>query len=309
MFDAKTRTAIKINTNNFGDGLAGRGLGLNKTISELRPVVNNAIPVLANLASPETDFRGFFKGLPRASEEAAPVAEQQASAVDLDTFFTAWAGVARQLEEATAEGPTSLEQAIHSLPNQASLINNATEFMRLLRPSAADLVTVAPHLANAFAGRHDVNLAAATQLNSALAESSEALAKFGNNPVVTLAFEDFTQTVEVGNPVLAGVAPEQAKCNYWTLAFRNVASVESQRHRRRDCRARRLRARSERPQQRGLPLLGARERWLDRTRRWSGRQDHRQQPPAREPVPEREPPRASARSAKPARRTSSRARP
>ena len=30
------------------------------------------------------------------------------------------------------------------------------------------------------------------------------------------------------NPVLAGVAPEQAKCNYWTLAFRNVASLESE---------------------------------------------------------------------------------
>jgi len=228
MFDEKTRQAIKVNTNNFGDGLANRGLGLNKTISELRPVVNNAIPVLANLSSPQTDFKGFFKGLLRASEQAAPVAEQQAAQyVYLDTFFTAWAGVAKQLEEATAEGPKSLEQAIHSLPNQASLINNATEFMHLLRPSAADLVTVAPHLAHGFE-EGTTNLAAATQLNQALAESSEALAKFGNNPVVTLAFEAFTQTVEVGNPVLAGVAPEQAKCNYWTLAFRNVASVESE---------------------------------------------------------------------------------
>ncbi len=39
MFDKPTRTAIKINTNNFGDGLAGRGLGLNNTIAELRPLV------------------------------------------------------------------------------------------------------------------------------------------------------------------------------------------------------------------------------------------------------------------------------
>ena len=228
MFDKKTRQAIKINTNNFGNGLAGRGLGLNKTIAELRPVVNNAIPVLNNLASPQTDFRGFFKGLLRASEQAAPVAEAQAAQyVYLDTFFTAWAGVSKQLEEATAGGPASLEQAIHSLPNQASLINNATEFMHLLRPSAADLVTVAPPLAHTFK-EGSKNLVAATQLNDVLAESAEALRNFGNNPVVTLAFEDFTNTVEVGNPVLAGVAPEQAKCNYWTLAFRNVASVESE---------------------------------------------------------------------------------
>jgi hypothetical protein len=88
-------------------------------------------------------------------------------------------------------------------------------------------VTVAPSLGHAFKVGA-VNLAAATQLNSALAGSAEALAKFGNSPIVTLAFEDFTHTVEVGNPVLAGVAPEQAKCNYWTLAFRNVASLESE---------------------------------------------------------------------------------
>jgi hypothetical protein len=99
--------------------------------------------------------------------------------------------------------------------------------MHLLRPSAADLKTVAPPLGHAFK-EGAVNLAAATELNSKLAESSEALAQFGQNPVVTLAFEDFTQTLEVGNPLLAGVAPEQEKCNYWTLAFRNVASLESE---------------------------------------------------------------------------------
>ncbi len=43
--------------------------------------------------------------------------------------------------------------------------------------------------------------------------------------MVPLAFEDFTQTLEIGNPLLAGIAPEQANCNYWTLAFRNLASL------------------------------------------------------------------------------------
>ena len=37
MFDKPTRTAIKVNTNNFGDGLAGRGTGLNQVIHELPP--------------------------------------------------------------------------------------------------------------------------------------------------------------------------------------------------------------------------------------------------------------------------------
>ena len=99
--------------------------------------------------------------------------------------------------------------------------------MHLLRPSASSLRTVAPQLGHAFTVGA-VNLAAATALNTRLAESSQALAEFAQNPVVSLAFEDFAQTLEIGNPLLAGLAPEQANCNYLTLAFRNLASLESE---------------------------------------------------------------------------------
>ncbi len=185
--------------------------------------------MLNNLASPQTGFGELFKALDRVAAQSAPVAEAQASYyVDLDTFFTAFASVTKSLEEATEGGPASLQQAIYSLPRQAPLIENATEFMHLLRPSAASLVTVAPPLGHAFK-EGAINLAAASHgLNSRLGESSESLAKFGENPVVKLAFEDFTQTLEVGTPLLQGIAPAQAKCNYWTLAFRNVASLESE---------------------------------------------------------------------------------
>jgi virulence factor Mce-like protein len=227
MFDTPTRLALKVDTNEFGNGLAGRGLGLNNTIAELRPLVTHAIPVLHNLASPQTALREFFIALERASGQAAPVAEQQGALyVDLDTFFTAFAGASRSLEEATEGGPASLEQAIHSLPFQAPLLIKTTRFMHLLRPSAAALVTVAPRLGHAFT-EGAVNLKAATSLNQELAENAQALQAFGQNPVVQLGLEDFTQTLQYGYPLLAGIAPEQALCNYWTLAFRNVASLES----------------------------------------------------------------------------------
>jgi virulence factor Mce-like protein len=228
MFNKPTRTAIKINTNNFGDGLAGRGLGLNNTIHELRPLVTNAIPVLRNLALPATGLHELFVALDRVASQTAPIAETQAEYFsDLDTFFKAWASVTPSLEAATRGGPASLEQAIYSLPHEAPFYENAAEFMRLLRPSASALRTVAPQLGHAFSVGA-VNLAAATNLNTRLAESSQALAEFAHNPVVSLAFEDFTETLEIGNPLLAGVAPEQVNCNYWTLAFRNLASLESE---------------------------------------------------------------------------------
>jgi virulence factor Mce-like protein len=228
MFDHRTRTAIKINTNNFGDGLAGRGLGLNETIATLRPLVKHAIPVLHNLASPKTGLRQLFAALDRSAAETAPVADALATQwTDLDTFFTAFAGVTKSLEEATEDGPASLRQATHSLPYEAPFVRNFTEFMHLLRPSAAALKTVAQPLGHAFK-EGAVNLAAATALNSRLTEASEALSGFGQNPVVTLAFEDFTKTLEVGTPLVAGLAPEQAKCNYLSLAFRNLASLQSE---------------------------------------------------------------------------------
>jgi virulence factor Mce-like protein len=228
MFDKPTRTAIKQNTNNFGDGLAGRGLGLNNTIHELKPLVTAAVPVLRNLAAPSTGLRELFVALDRAASQTAPVAEANAAGWrDIDTFFKAFASVTPSLEAATERGPASLQQGTHSLAYEAPFIEKATEFMHLLRPSAADLRTVAPPLGHAFA-EGAVNLKAATALNTELAESSEALKSFAENPVSELGLEDFTQTLEVGNPLLAGIAPEQSVCNYLTLAFRNVANLESE---------------------------------------------------------------------------------
>src|SRR5262249_18366116 len=130
----------------------------------------------------------------------------------------------RALEEATVGGPPALEQAIFSLPHQARLLENATEFMRLLRPSAAALITVAPPLAHAVSVGA-VNLRAATALNTELAASAKALQPSAETPVVTLARADSPDTLHLAKPLLAGLAPAQAYCKYLTLAFRNVASL------------------------------------------------------------------------------------
>jgi virulence factor Mce-like protein len=228
MFSTKTRTAIQKNTINFGDGLAGRGLGLNETIATLRPLVTNAIPVLRNVAAPQTGFRELWYALDRPAEQTAAVAQDNAEFwSNLDTFFRAWAGVAPSLERAIEGGPPSLQQATYSLPYEAPFMEKSAEFMRLLRPTASGLRTIAKPLGHAFA-EGAVNFSAATALNSELAEASQAFQAFAQNPVVTLGLEDLTQTTTLGNPLVAGLAPEQATCNYLTLAFRNVASLFSE---------------------------------------------------------------------------------
>ena len=228
MFSKPTRKAIKIATNNFGDGLAGRGLGLNNTIAELRPLVRHALPVLHNLAAPQTGLHDLFVDLDRAASQTAPVAEANGRLFEyLDTFFTAWGGVASSIEAADREGPSSLEQGIYSIPHEKPFYENLREFVHLLRPSAVDLRTVAPQLGHGFKVGA-VNLTAATQLSTHLAESAQALEEFGRNPIVSLTLENFAETLEIGNPLLAGIAPEQENCNYWTLAFRNFASLNAE---------------------------------------------------------------------------------
>jgi virulence factor Mce-like protein len=228
MFDEKTRTAIQHNTINFGNGLAGRGLGLNETIATLRPLVTNGIPVLHNLVAPQTGLKNLFPALDRVASQVAPVANTQAALFsELDTFFSAWASVAPSLEQAIAGGPAALAQATYSLPFEAPLVEKTTEFMHLLRPSASTLRTVAAPLGHAFA-EGAVNLRAATALNTSLAEGARAFQEFAQNPIVTLGLEDLTQTAELGGPLLAGIAPAQAYCNYLTLTFRNVANLQSE---------------------------------------------------------------------------------
>jgi hypothetical protein len=156
------------------------------------------------------------------------VASQQAAFYsEGDTFFTAWASVAPSLEQATEEGPASLRQAIFSLPFEAEFVNKSAEFMRLLRPSAKLLTTVAAPLGHAFSVGA-VNIRAATALAPEVRESSEAFAAFAQNPLVTGGIEQLTRTLGFANPLLAGVAPVQTNCNYVTLAFRNLASVLSE---------------------------------------------------------------------------------
>jgi len=151
LFDKSTRIAIQQNTNTFGDAFAGRGLGLNQTIATLRPLVKNAIPVLHNLASPQTGLGQLFVAFDKTATQVAPVAEQQAAFyVDLDTFFTAWAKAAPSLERTIEGGPAALHQAIYSLPYEAPFVEKSTEFMRLLRPSASLLRTTAGPLGHAF---------------------------------------------------------------------------------------------------------------------------------------------------------------
>jgi phospholipid/cholesterol/gamma-HCH transport system substrate-binding protein len=146
MFDEKTRAAIQRGLAGFGNALAGRGPQINGALAELRPLLENSEPTLANIVAPSTNFGGFFHALEDLSATVAPVAEQQASMFRaLDATFGAFARVSRPfIQETISKGPETLDVAIEDLPTLNPFFNDSARFFAALRPGAAALATNSP---------------------------------------------------------------------------------------------------------------------------------------------------------------------
>jgi ABC-type transporter Mla subunit MlaD len=229
MFDAKTRVGQRNALDGFGGGFAGRGQDLNTALEAFVPMLTDLEPVAANLSDPDTRLNRFFASLARAAEEAAPVAEEQASLfVNLDTAFTAWASVARPfLQETISESPPSERVAIEQFPRQRPFIRNNTAFFRELRPGVAVLPHAAPILADAFEAGTDV-LPRTEQMNEDLADVFEKLADFGDDPMVRAGVRSLTRLSSSLRPTLRFLTPAQTTCNYASIFLRNAASLLSE---------------------------------------------------------------------------------
>ncbi len=135
-------------------------------------------PCCTTSPRPATGLHELFVALDRAASQTAPVAEPNAELVQRPRHVLHGLGAAsrRRSKRRPGAGRRRCEQAIYSLPHEAPFYEDATEFMHLLRPSAQLAASrVAPQLGHAFSVGA-VNLAAATALNTRLAESSQALA-------------------------------------------------------------------------------------------------------------------------------------
>ena len=224
----------------------------------------NSVPVLHNLASPQTGFGQLFVALDKVAQQVSPVAETQASLFrELDTFFTAFAAASPSLERTIEGGPAALHQAIHSLPYEQPFIDKATEFTRLLRPSAKILTTVAAPLGHAFAVGA-VNVRAAAALNAQLASSLQALELFAKNPLVLVGFEELTRTAEARHAAVRGPGARADQLQLHHAGVPQPRQLALREHRQRHARARGADPQPLRGKQRGAAGLRARQRDLGR---------------------------------------------
>jgi virulence factor Mce-like protein len=228
MFDAPARVGSRNSLDGYGGGLAGRGQDINTAIEALVPLLRDLEPVMRNLSDPRTRLDRFFRALGDAAEEAAPVAEEQASLfVNLDISFTALASIARPfLQETISESPATEQVAIREFPRQRPFIRNQTALFRELRPGVATLPRSAPILADAFEAGTDV-LPRTKRMNEDLADVFEALADFSDDPTARQGVDQLTRLAASLRPTLRFLTPAQTVCNYATLWFRNSASLLS----------------------------------------------------------------------------------
>jgi phospholipid/cholesterol/gamma-HCH transport system substrate-binding protein len=228
MFDDKTRAASQSNLIEFGNGFAGRGEDLNRTIEDANPLLLNLTPVMTNLSDPQTQLGRFVRALGRTASVVAPAAVTQAELFrNLDITFGALARVARPfIQDSITLGPPALDQAITDFPQQRPFLANSEALFRELRPGVQAFAQAAPPLADALtvgtpALEHSV------AFNNRLKPFFASLQRFAQSPAVTLGLQDLTSTLTILNPTLAHLTPVQTVCNYVTLFLRNTASLLS----------------------------------------------------------------------------------
>ena len=228
-FDARTRRGAQRLLNGMGTGFAGRGPALNTAIVNLRPLLRDLQPVMANLAAPQTRLDRFFRSLGRAAAEVAPVAQEQAALfANLDTTFTALASVARPfIQQTIDESPPTLDTATRNFPLQRPFIRNATALFRELRPGVRTLPSSAPVLADALEFGTKT-LPKTPPFNRRLENVFEALARTAEDPLVERGLAQLTRTARSLRPTISFLTPAQTVCNYATLWFRNISSLLSE---------------------------------------------------------------------------------
>jgi virulence factor Mce-like protein len=228
MFDDRTRAAGRTNIHELGTALAGRGADLNRAIEDFNPLLLNLVPVMRNLADPDTRLARTVRALGRSARIVAPAAETQAALLrDLDTTFSALARVTGPLQRSIEGGPPALDAAIDALPRTRPFLANTQGLFHDLRPGVAALRTGAPALADAVETGTPV-LRRSVALSARLEPAFRSIQRLADDPLVALGVRDLTNTARILNPTLATLTPVQTACNYITLWFRNVSSLLSE---------------------------------------------------------------------------------
>ena len=229
MFDKPTRTAIKINTTNFGDGLAGRGLGLNNTIAELRPLVTNAVPVLHNLASPQTGLARVLRSARPSRLPDSPGGGKPSELLHRPRHLLHRLGEGRALDRRSERGRSRLARTGDLLAAPRGDLLRKRD--RVHEPAAPERGRPAHRRAGTRPRLHRRRRQPRRRhraQHSAGANPPRRLPNSAKTRSSRSASKTSSRRSKSATRCSRASRPSRSNCNYWTLAFRNLASLESE---------------------------------------------------------------------------------
>ena len=196
--------------------------------------------------------------------------------MNLDITFTALDRVARPVHPGLDHrGPPDARRGDPLVPAPAPVPAQHRAPLPELRPGARALKTAAPDLAETF-DRARPRCAARPRSTAASRRCSAELQRFANDPVAPRGLKRLAETLEVLNPTLQNLAPVQTavQLRHAVVPQRLLAAERGRRPR--HLAALHHHRHAAGPEQRGRPLVGARQR----------RHADARQLPALQPVPE-----------------------
>ncbi|HEX6388123.1 MAG TPA: MlaD family protein [Solirubrobacteraceae bacterium] len=228
VFDRPTRRATQETLSELGVGLTGRGADLNRTLEALPAVLRDLRAVSRNLVAPETDLRGFVRGVGSAVSAIAPVAEPLRELFDRGaTTFAALERERVALGAAIEKSAATEREAAAGFAALRPLLREATGFVRDANPALRVLPRASRNLAAGLRASGPA-LGRARRIASPLDAFLARTRRLARMPELGGALRRLTTVVKDAIPLLTYVNPFQTKCNSLGLWFRNVPSIGSE---------------------------------------------------------------------------------
>jgi ABC-type transporter Mla subunit MlaD len=226
-FDKPTRDAARTGFLEFGNALAGRGADLNTTLQRLPDTFRYLEPVAANLASPQTDLRDFFRQVDITADTIAPVSPTFAHL--FTTMANTLAAIDRDpsaLRQTISKTPPTLDVGTQSFHAQLPFLRDTARLGRLLTPASTALRSALPALNQAISvGTRVIRRTPA--LYQDLQQALVALRNLAQAPVTDAALRGLTATVATVQPQVRYLGPYVTVCNYWTTFWTFAAEPQT----------------------------------------------------------------------------------
>jgi ABC-type transporter Mla subunit MlaD len=229
IYDARTRDAVRGNTEGFGDALAGRGTSINRTLAELPRFLRLVAPVARNLADRRTRLARFFRELGDAARVISPLADVQA---DLFTrtaqTFEAISRDTEALKETISRSHPAFQAGIESFPVQRPFLTDSAALAREMQPVARNLRPTLPVINDALETGVPVTRRS-VRFYDDLRPTLVSLRELMRDPATGIALRALTANVTALQPTLRFLGPYQTVCNYWNYFWTYLAEHVSQR--------------------------------------------------------------------------------